>query len=116
MEAYFASLDGLPRDIAHALSAEITSLGPHLSLGLAWGFPCWTGHERVFSLIAHKARCNLQLWNGARLADAFPDLVEGTGKALRHVKVTSVDAMDDGLSDLVEAAIALDRLDPQKVR
>jgi hypothetical protein len=45
----------------------------------------------LFAIIAHKEWVNLQLADGAELAD--PDgLIEGTGKRIRHVKIRSVEA------------------------
>ena len=45
----------------------------------------------LFAIIAHKSHVNLQLADGADLAD--PErLIEGTGKRIRHVKIRSVEA------------------------
>jgi hypothetical protein len=45
----------------------------------------------LFAIIAHRDWVNLQLADGAELAD--PDgLIEGTGKRIRHVKIRSVEA------------------------
>jgi hypothetical protein len=45
----------------------------------------------LFAIIAHQSWVNLQLADGALLAD--PDgLIEGTGKRIRHVKIRSVEA------------------------
>ena len=101
--------------IAEGLRARIENLGPDLSCKLAWGFPCWSGRERIFSIIAYKDRCNLQLFYGASLAPAHPGRIEGTGKALRHVKVRSTDEIDDGLDRIIADAIRIDTTDPQRV-
>ncbi len=114
--AYFAGLDGEPSVIAQALRETIGERWPQLNVKLAWGFPSWGGNERVFSVMAHKDRCNLQLWSGARLAGDYLGRIEGTGKAMRHVKVYSVDEIDDELIDIIERAVNLDVTDPQKVR
>lgn len=116
VNAYFRVLKGEPRAIAFALRAHMDELWPHLTLGLAWGFPCYSANERILSIIAHKDRCNLQLFAGARLAPNFPDLIEGSGKMMRHVKVWDVAMLDGGVPDIIEAAVELDRTDPQKVR
>jgi len=114
--AYFAGLEGEPSAIAQALRVTINERWPHLNVKLAWGFPSWGGNERVFSIMAHKDRCNLQLWGGARLAGDYLGRIEGTGKAMRHVKVYSIDEIDDELIDILERAIQLDVTDPQRVR
>lgn len=45
----------------------------------------------LFAIIAHRTWVNLQLADGAELAD--PDgLIEGTGKRIRHIKIRSVEA------------------------
>jgi hypothetical protein len=115
-DAYFDSLvdDGLAA-IARGLRERMKALAPHLSEGLAWGFPCYTGHERVFSIMAQKAHVNLQLWNGNRLTHVTPR-VEGTGAQLRHVKLRTMDDLDATVDAVIEAAAALDRDDPEKVR
>ena len=113
--AYFGSLEGEPSKIANVLRQTIEKSWPRLKSKLAWGAPCWTGHERVFSIIAHKHYCNLQLWSGARLADDYVGRIEGTGKALRHVKVYSADDIDDELIDIMERAVELDTYEPRAV-
>ncbi|MEM1037221.1 MAG: DUF1801 domain-containing protein [Pseudomonadota bacterium] len=114
--AYFDGLEGEPAKIAAALRKTIERRWPTLHSKLAWGFPCWTGNERVFSIMALKDRCNLQLWSGARLADNYMSRIEGTGKDLRHVKVYDVDEVDDELIDIMERAVALDQTSPKAVR
>lgn len=114
--AYFDSLEGEPAEIAAALRKTIEGRWPQLLSKLAWGFPCWTGKERVFSIIAHKEHCNLQLWSGARLAKHYVGRIEGTGKVLRHVKVHGLDDVDDELIDIMERAVELDATEPRSVR
>lgn len=116
VSAYFDGLEAHQSAIAIALEDVIKSQWPHLTVKLAWGFPCWSGNERVFSVIAHADRCNLQLWQGARLADDYFDRIEGTGKSLRHVKVHSTDDINDELLDIMDRAVALDTTAPQRVR
>ena len=113
---YFGRLDGEAACIAEKLSETIDTHWPGLSSKLAWGFPCWSGNERIFSIIAHGKRCNLQLWQGARLAEDYFNRIEGTGKSLRHVKVFDPHDVDDELIDIMEQAVQLDASDPQRVR
>lgn len=115
VEDWYAGLSGPARALAMALRDRIVERHPSLKIALAWGFPCWSGNERIFSVIAHKTRINLQLWSGARLAERFPDRIEGTGKALRHVKVHSAADIDDELDAIIDAAVTLDATDPERV-
>jgi len=113
-DAYFERLDGPMADLARALRARVRERAPHLSEALTWGFPCYAGNERVFSIIAHKAHVNLQLWNGNRLAAAHPR-VAGTGKQLRHVKLKGLNELDAELDAIIDAAVKLDREDAERV-
>ena len=113
VRAYFDGLDPHQHAIAIALENVIKKHWPHLTVKLAWGFPCWSGSERVFSVIGQAARCNLQLWQGA---DDFYERIEGTGKSLRHVKVHSVAEVNDELIDIMDRAVTLDATAPQRVR
>ena len=45
----------------------------------------------LFAIIAHQAHVNLQLADGAVLADP-EGLIEGTGTRIRHVKIRSIEA------------------------
>lgn len=114
--AYFTKLDGPMKAVATALGEAVHAQGPHLKATLAWGVPCWTGNERVVSVMAHARHCNLQLWSGARLAEYYLGRIEGTGKALRHVKIRSSEDIDDELIDIIDRAIALDQMAPVRVR
>ncbi|MEM6538685.1 MAG: DUF1801 domain-containing protein [Pseudomonadota bacterium] len=116
IDDYFARLEGPMKDVAVALRQVLDKQLSEGRVALAWGFPCWFGNERIFSVVAHTKHCNLQLWSGARLASKWPNRIEGTGKDLRHVKVRSIDDIDDELNDIISAAIALDATDPKRVR
>jgi hypothetical protein len=116
VDAYFNKQEGAVSDIALSLRDLLEEVGEGLSCKLAWGFPCWSGNERIVSIIALKDRCNLQLFSGSRLAEMWPSRIDGTGKQLRHVKVYAISDIDDELRKIVLAAIELDKTDPQKVR
>ncbi|WP_300375810.1 DUF1801 domain-containing protein [Henriciella sp.] len=116
VQAYFDKLDDPMKSVAIALSEAVHRQGPALKATLAWGVPCWLGTERVVSVVAHGRHCNLQLWSGARLADQYFGRIEGSGKALRHVKVRAVSDIDDELIDIIDRAVQLDQTAPVKVR
>ncbi len=113
--AYLARLDGEIRLIAHELCRRIGEIGPHLTVTLAWGAPCWRGAERVCSIRGQRNYCNLQLWAGSVLAEQF-SRIEGTGKRLRHVKIRALADMDEAIDDIIEAAVELDGYDPAIMR
>jgi hypothetical protein len=111
-EGYFAALGPDRQRVAQSLRDAITRAGPELKRKLSYGYPAWHGQAWICSVIAHRTHCNLQLARGAELVDRFPERIEGTGKALRHVKVHSEDDIDAELEDIIDAAIALDRNSP----
>lgn len=115
VRAYLNALGPHQKEIANALEDVIKTRWPHLTVKLAWGFPCWTGQERVFSVMGQSDRCNLQLWQGARLAGDYLERIEGTGKSLRHVKIYSIDDINDELIDIMEHAVSLDARVPVRV-
>ncbi|MGB3624938.1 MAG: DUF1801 domain-containing protein [Henriciella sp.] len=116
VQTYFDELDGPMKTVAVAMGDAIVAQHPGLKATLAWGSPCWFGHERIFSVIAHARHCNLQLWSGARLAEHYLGRIEGTGKQLRHVKIRSESEIDDELIDIIDRAVQLDDVDPVRVR
>ncbi|WP_421790659.1 DUF5655 domain-containing protein [Hyphobacterium sp.] len=113
-DTYFAKVEDSLAPIALAVREAVQTAGPDLTEKLAWGFPTYAGKERVVSIAVHTSWVNLQLWYGAALAPKF-DRIEGTGKSLRHVKVRALSEVDDGLIEIIRAAIALDQSDPQRV-
>jgi hypothetical protein len=68
------------------------------------------GRDDVFAVISpQRERVNLGLANGAGLADPA-GLLEGTGKGIRHVKLTSAEvAGAPALRDLVAGALKATR-------
>jgi len=116
VDAYFAKQEGAVSDIALALRSVIEEIGIALSCKLAWGFPCWSGNERILSILAHSDRCNLQLFYGNLLAEKWPQRIDGTGKQMRHIKVYSVSDIDKELKEIINYAIELDQINPTKVR
>jgi len=85
-------IGGMPAEmqrIARALPRAIHTLAPDLEECVKWNAPNWRGRNLVFCLMVYSDHLNLGLWRGAELARSF-SIVEGTGKSLRHVKITSV--------------------------
>ena len=114
VQSYFDKQEGQVQAIALCLHDLLNTEIPDAEVKLAWNFPCWLSNGiRVASLAAYKDRCNLQLWQGAELADRFPRRIEGTGKDLRHVKVRSLAEIDEELRLIVRAAL---NLEPRQIR
>ncbi len=62
------------------------------------------GHSKKFCAIApHSKWINLQFHSGAKLVDS-DDLLEGSGRSMRHVKVWQASDLNDSLVSLVQQA------------
>ena len=71
---------------------------------LKWGKPSFINGKPFAYIAAHKAHVNLGFYDGAALTDP-KGLLEGTGKKMRHVKITDADAIDtEGLTALLRQA------------
>jgi hypothetical protein len=63
--------------------------------------------DLLFAIIPHSAHVNLQLADGAELADPT-GIVEGTGKRIRHVKLRSIDqANSEPVRALIRAELEI---------
>lgn len=104
--------DGLPPAYSHiavALRKTIREEAPDLEEAVKWNNPFWVGRRDVLCLQCYPDHVNLGVLRGAELVAQFPEL-EGTGKAMRHLKVVTVERAGSGpVRRLVRAAAALDR-------
>ena len=90
IDDYIESLADWQRVIAQKLREIVKTVRPKLTEDVKWGFPCYTaGGKCICSFMAMKETVNFVLYYGAELDDPG-DLIEGTGKSMRHVKLRSV--------------------------
>ena len=99
--------------IEHALRREIRAAAPAAVESVDFGNRLiafgWSMRMRdlLFAIICHKSWVNLQLADGADLADPA-GIVEGTGKRIRHVKVRTLEeAAGPALLALVQAQVSI---------
>ena len=87
----------------HAEAVEIARSGERT---VCFGFGPKKMSEAYAYLMPQKAHLNLGFFHGAALADP-EGLLEGTGKALRHVKLGSIEAAGrPAIAGLIDAARA----------
>ena len=72
-------------DIIVELDSVIRKAAPDLVVSLKWQNPTYHSKRNACALLNHKDYVNLQVWRGAELEDP-KDLLQGTGKAMRHIK------------------------------
>jgi hypothetical protein len=74
------------RGIVFVLRKVIKTAAPGIEEKIAWGMPCFFLDGMVCAIMPCKAHVNLQLNKGVKLTDPR-DLLEGTGKGMRHMKL-----------------------------
>lgn len=74
----------------HALIRELDAMihkaAPDLVPSLKWRNLTYQGKRNACALINHEQYVNLQVWGGAELEDP-KQLLQGTGKAMRHIRL-----------------------------
>lgn len=107
VDAYIAALDASIRPVAEAVRDLVRSAAPETRETLKWGYPCYVGNGDICSIMPAKGYVRLQFFQGIALSD--PDrLLEGTGKGMRHVKVTGAESLPrDAIRTMVREATAL---------
>jgi len=103
---YLKTLPKGQRDIAEALHALIIKTLPKAQIAIKWGYPWYAVNEQdVAYLMGVAKRINLGFPRGAELDS---ELLEGTGKGMRHVKVASTDDIQSrAFASLLKAAAKL---------
>lgn len=98
------------RAVAEALRTLVRRTAPHLK---EEGKPGWSnivyrGRGVVCAISPHKDHVNLHFYKGTALQDP-EGLLEGSGKALRHVKVRRLEDLPrQALERLLRQAVALE--------
>ncbi len=100
------------RSISARLREVIREEAPSVREAVKWGAPTWSGRRLALCLMIYPNHVNLGFFQGARLADRFPEIV-GTGRALRHARIPSLEvAGSETVRRMVRAAMDLDREEP----
>lgn len=108
-DEYFDMLEPPMAEVARYLRQLLLELEPGLNEELKWGLPVYGRPENIISVIAHSRWVNLQLFNGAHLPDP-ENLLGGTGKNMRHVKLHSLEAAQaPAVKALIEACLKTPR-------
>lgn len=103
-------IDGLGDWRAEAVSTLrrlVIEAAPDAEESIKWARPVYEYKGPLCYIAAFKDHVNVGFSRGVELPDNA-GILEGSGKAMRHVKVTSLDDIrEDVLKDLVRAAVAL---------
>ena len=88
VEGYLGKVEPELREVVRGLRRTILDAVPGVEETVKWGNLTYEMNGIVCAIVIHKGHVNLQLWRGTELADP-EDLLEGTGKSMRHVTVGS---------------------------
>jgi hypothetical protein len=110
VDAMVANLDATQREIVEALRAIVKKADPQASEGFKWSMPVFE-HDGMLCYIAPmKNNVNFGFYASAPVLDDPDELLEGTGKRMRHVKLTSAADIRKALfSKWVKQAAAFNR-------
>lgn len=96
------------REILAELRRLIQETAPGLEEKVKWSAPWYEGNDNVVYLASQPKYATFGVCNGAQLSDRG-ELLQGTGKGMRHVKVHSLDdELRERLEELLEEAVAYD--------
>jgi len=108
IETWFDTLRPEQKDMARRLRELVVAASPELASSVKWGNLMFT-HEgtHAVAIVMHKDHANLQIFNGAALADRFPEL-EGSGRGVRHLRFRYRYPVDEVLvREVVQACVEM---------
>lgn len=95
------------QQIALRIREIIAGTGAGLEEGIKWGHPTYYDRENICSIIPHRDHVNLQLFHGSGLDDP-ENILEGTGKRMRHIKITNIDKIyEEAIRSFVRQSIKM---------
>jgi len=112
MKNYKEFLAHVPKELIPAVEQIreiILKCSKELREEIKWGSPTYYINKHICSIHVHKEHINLQFFNGANLKSS--DLLEGTGKNMRHLKIASPkDIVKSKIRMLVKEAMEFDKI------
>lgn len=109
VEAYIAGLDGWQAQVAVKLDRIVMEAAPQADKVIKWAQPTYEDHGLLCYFKAFKTHVNFGFFRGAELDDPH-GLLEGTGEKMRHVKLKSLeDVNEEALKRLVSLAVKLNQ-------
>jgi hypothetical protein len=116
VDDYVESLEGWQAEVVARARHIVRENAPEATEAIKWSQPVFSTNGPCVYIRAFKNSVNVGFWWGVHLDDP-KGVLEGTGDKMRHVKLTSVQDVDEeALADLVRQAVALNatRGDPTR--
>ncbi|MFE9101881.1 DUF1801 domain-containing protein [Actinomadura geliboluensis] len=110
IDTYAATkLDPKYAEILAKLRALMAEEAPDAAECLTYGSPAWRGTKVLAVISQSKTHLTFAFERGAEFEDAH-GLLQGVGKKTRHVKIKTLDGIDEkALRDYIGQAVRLDR-------
>jgi hypothetical protein len=107
IDRYVANFPPAVKELVRATREFILAQVPDADEQLKWGQPWYERNGPIAYVGAFTAHVNLGFPRGSEMSDRFP-ILEGTGKAMRHIKVcVPEDLQNPVVAAVLQAAAAL---------
>ena len=93
LKVYLGELAPPLRTVVRTLDALIRAAVPAAEASLKWGNLTYHSARNFCAIVAHDGYVNLQIWGGASITDP-KQLLVGTGKRMRHVRIEVGGSLD----------------------
>lgn len=116
VDAYVAGLEGWQQEAAVRLRGIVKDAAPDARESIKWAQPVYELGGPLCYFKAFKSSLNFGFWRGVDIDDP-KGLLQGDGEKMRHVKLTSIeDINDDAFAAFVRQAVELNQSkgDPTK--
>ena len=108
VEEFIERQNAALRPLLIAIHRLMQEAAPEMREAIKWGLPCYEQKGNVCSIMPANGYVRLQFFRGADLQDA-ESLLEGTGKAMCHVKLRELDHLpSEAIKALVRDAVRVD--------
>jgi hypothetical protein len=95
--------------IIAVLRELMNECAPDANEVISYGSPAWRGAKTLAIISVSKSHITFAFERGAEFTDDH-GLLEGVGKKTRHIKLKTLEAVDqDALRDYIAQAVALDQ-------
>jgi hypothetical protein len=116
VDAYIASLEAGQAEIVSGVRQIVLKIAPEAEEAIKWAQPVYSNNGPFAYIKAFKNSVNFGFWRGVDLDDP-QGILEGSGEKMRHVKLSSLDDIDEqAFSDFIRQAVQLNlsKGDPTK--
>jgi hypothetical protein len=116
VDAYIAQLEGWQGEIVSELRNIVLAAVPEAEEAIKWAQPVYSVNGPFAYIKAFKNSINFGFWRGVDIDDPG-GLLQGSGEKMRHVKIVSLDDIDEpAFIDFAQQAVKLNltKGDPTK--